>query len=192
VNSRLSSTRARILAVIALAMATLSAGASSLALLTDTATLNQKDVIAVVDLSLNGQTTLNIPDRVWYQAGSSYVPFEVRNQGNADLRYAIQSTATGGTLDNELQVTARANGSSTFCNAVDFTTQGANIGATNVTPSNFDIGSPSQGAQTNDRQLTAGQTEWLCLKVTLPVGYTATGENSWTSTFFAEQTANNP
>jgi hypothetical protein len=57
------------------------------------------------------------------------------------------------------------------------------------------IGDPTQGGQAGDRTLAAGSSETLCFKASLSLGTTNAYQgatSTYTFTFAAEQTANNP
>jgi hypothetical protein len=121
----------------------------------------------------------------------------VSNTGTGVLRYAISGTSTdadGKHLNTQLLVTVRQpdgnagsscalmTGNSLFSAVVP--TAGVNM-----------VGDPTQGAQAGDRTLTAGSTETLCFKASLPLATTNAYQgtaSTYTFTFNAEQTANNP
>jgi hypothetical protein len=112
----------------------------------------------------------------------------VTNAGTGDLRYALSTVATNA-LGNQLQLTIRVDDGS---NCATFT--GASVlPATTLNGAGF--GSSAQGFQSGDRNLTAGNSEVLCFRVSLPLstGNAFQGVTSAaTFTFDAEQTANNP
>ena len=194
-KSMIQSTKAKILLVLLFALATVGAGAGSLALLTDSVAINQKDTIATIDLTVNGNGFYNVPERIWFGTGTQYQPVVLKNAGNSEIRYAIASTVTGNPiLDTELRITGRAfpGNAAGLCNAIDFLNTGTTLNGTTLSPSAFDFGSPSQGAQAGDRVLLPAQEETICMKVNLPAGYTATGSLTWSMLMSAEQTYLNP
>jgi hypothetical protein len=111
----------------------------------------------------------------------------IRNDGTADLRYAMTATATNA-LGDELLLEVRTVG--TGCSNWD--------GTDVVTSTALDggaFGDPTAGADAGDRTLAAGGSEVLCFRVSLPLAAPGAlqGETSdATFTFDAEQTANNP
>ena len=121
----------------------------------------------------------------------------VSNTGTGALRYSITGTSTdadGKHLNTVLLVIVRqpdvagGNSCAAFTGTVLFSavvpTAGVNM-----------VGDPTQGFQAGDRALAAGTNETLCFKASLPF---ATGNafqgaaSTYTFTFNAEQTANNP
>jgi predicted ribosomally synthesized peptide with SipW-like signal peptide len=117
-------------------------------------------------------------------------PLTVSNSGTADFRYAATSTATnpdGKNLAGAINLIVKTQGTS--CSAFDGTTLYS--GALN----GFAFGNPAPGNQSGDRTLTAGSSEVLCFRASLPIGTGNTYQNATTTfsvTFDAEQTANNP
>ena len=136
---------------------------------------------------------------IWEMWGEIYGAIDVSNGGSLELRYAVKSTTTENVLAAQLDMTVRGPAaSSTGCDAAGFGTYGSGVlyatgDLGNTTPINL-IGDPAQGAQANDRTLTAGANEFMCFKVNLPL---ATGNSfqGLTSTatidFVSEQTVNN-
>jgi hypothetical protein len=121
----------------------------------------------------------------------------VSNTGTGALRYAISGTSTDADakhLNTQLLITVKQPdgnaGSSctlmtgnTLFNAV-VPTAGVNM-----------VGDPTQGNQAGDRTLAAATNETLCFKASLPIGTSNAYQGStstYTFTFNAEQTANNP
>lgn len=125
-------------------------------------------------------------------------PVTVSNAaGTASLRYAITGASTddGKHLDTQLLITVRradgnAGASCTlFTGDVLFASAVVPVGPINM------VGDPAQGVQTGDRPLAGGASETLCFKASLPLGTPIAYQgatSTYTFTFIAEQTANNP
>lgn len=121
----------------------------------------------------------------------------VSNTGTAQLRYAISGTSTdadGKHLNTQLLIIVRqpdgnaGNSCTLFNGNVLFNavvpTAGVNM-----------VGDPTQGPQAGDRTLNSGTSETLCFKASLPLGTANAYQgatSTYTFTFDAEQTANNP
>jgi spore coat-associated protein N len=130
-------------------------------------------------------------------AGVPGAAVTVSNTGTGALRYAISGTSTDADskhLNTQLLITVRQpdgnagsscalmTGNSLFSAVVP--TAGLNM-----------VGDPTQGNQAGDRTLAAGTNETLCFKASLPLGTTNAFQgatSTYTFTFAAEQTANNP
>jgi hypothetical protein len=113
----------------------------------------------------------------------------VSNAGTGDLRYSISVGATNA-LGAALQLTIKTQDGGGGCAAFTGTSV---LAATTL--NGAAVGSPVQGAQAGDRNLAAGTSEVLCLRVSLALstGNALQGVSSAaTFTFDAEQTANNP
>lgn len=125
-------------------------------------------------------------------------PLSVQNSGSAQLRYAVSGAATnadGKGLKDQLVLTIKT---------VDVTSPGTpcdNFDGTTLYSGDLDgttgalVGSSAQGAQSGDRVLNGGASEYLCFRVELPLSTSNAFENAATTatfTFDAEQTANNP
>jgi hypothetical protein len=186
------------LGVLALALASLSAGRLSLALFTD-----QESVAAAFSTGTVVLDDVRIAGLTMTTAGM--VPGDtvtddvaVENDGSVQLRYAV-STATSNAdakgLRDVLTLAVRT---------VDVTTPGVPcdnfdgtvvLSAAALSASGAGFGDPAAGVQAGDRTLAAAASETLCFRVALPV---ATGNAyqaataTTTFTFDAEQTAGNP
>lgn len=193
-RNRINSTKVRILAVLAFAIATVTAGAGSLALLTDRAIVNMPQQVETIVITANNQHTLNIPLKTWRDAGTekNYQPILIKNGGNGELRYSITSNATGNpTLNSALEVSAKFNSDPARCTAAEWGGLGAN-GVSAVTPDNFDIGNPNQGAQSGDRLLAPGVEAMMCIETKYTAPVTDGTVLNWVADINAEQTFNNP
>ncbi|MDQ3938045.1 MAG: CalY family protein [Chloroflexota bacterium] len=114
----------------------------------------------------------------------------VTNNGSAQLRYALSTSAANGDgkgLREVISLTIKSEGAS--CATFNGTTLYAGVLAGGA------FGNSTPGGQLGDRALNAGTSETLCFRAELP---TATGNEyqgattTATFTFDAEQTANNP
>lgn len=121
----------------------------------------------------------------------------VSNTGSGALRYAITGTSTDADvkhLNTQLLIIVRqpdgnaGNSCALFTGTVLFNavvpTAGVNM-----------VGNPAQGNQAGDRVLAAGVSETLCFKASLPFATPNAYQgaaSTYTFTFNAEQTANNP
>lgn len=121
----------------------------------------------------------------------------VSNTGTGALRYSITGTSTdadGKHLNTVLLLTVRQPDGNAGASCAAFT---GNILFNAVVPTAgvAMVGSSTQGFQAGDRALAAGTNETLCFKASLPIG---TGNafqgaaSTYTFTFDAEQTSNNP
>ncbi len=117
---------------------------------------------------------------------------DVQNNGTLDYIYAVTVGTTPATdLDTELDLEIKG---------IDVTTPGVpcddfdgavlyTLGDLVPAPANL-IGDPATGSQAGDRTLTAGNSEFLCFKVTLPSAASNTAQGLSTTatfTFSAEQ-----
>jgi predicted ribosomally synthesized peptide with SipW-like signal peptide len=186
-------TRLLAIAVAGLAVVSMSAGAMSLALFTDTETVDGTfssgtivlDAAKVDALSLT--TSLMPGDQITDDV-------VVENDGTAELRYDVSaasvddSSPNGGALYEALTVTV--NGPD-----VDLVPDGTpcdDFDGSEVLPSTT-LGATTTVA--SDRVLASGGNETLCFRVALPdtTGDAYQGAATTTTfTFAAEQTANNP
>ena len=120
----------------------------------------------------------------------------VSNTGTGTFRYAITGASTDADtkhLDTQLLITIRqadaGGGCAAFTGAVLFANAVVPIGPINM------VGNPAAGAQAGDRQLAGGVSETLCFKASLPIGTLIAYQgatSTYTFTFIAEQTSNNP
>lgn len=122
-------------------------------------------------------------------------PVTVSNAGTGTFRYAITGASTDTDtkhLDTQLLITIRQADAGGGCAA--FTGTSLFSGVVPVGPINL-VGDPTPGAQAGDRTLAGGVNETLCFKASLPIGTLIAYQgatSTYTFTFIAEQTANNP
>ena len=190
------------LLLVVAAAATIGAASFSLAIFTSSATVGANAfttgtiVLGVAPATAVFTSASMMPgDSV--PAGTPGQALTVSNTGTGTLRYAISGTSTDSDskhLNTQLLVVVRQpdgnagsscalmTGTSLF-NAV-VPTAGVNM-----------VGDATQGNQTGDRTLAAGVSETLCFKASLPLTTPNTFQSTastYTFTFAAEQTANNP
>jgi hypothetical protein len=171
----------------AVSLLTIGAGSISLAQFTDSATSTWAFTTGTIDISTNPAVLTAVNGMM--PGDSSTQALTVTNGGSGDLRYAISVAATNA-LGSALQLTIKTVDGGGGCAA--FT--GASVLAA-TTLNGAAVGNPAQGANAGDRNLLAGASEVLCLRVSLPLS-TANAmqgaSSAATFTFDAEQTANNP
>ena len=194
--------RNRILVLVgAAAMLTIAGGAFSLAVFTDTETVDGtfSSGTIILDAAKIDALDLALGD-TWVPGDSVTGSVDVENDGTNPLRYSLDTTSTsvagpnGGVLNAALTVEVRtidATTPGTKCDDFDGTVlQAAEVlGASNVM-----FGDPSPTDGTGDRTVAAGATDVLCIRVSLPIatGDTYQGATATTTfTFNAEQTENN-
>ncbi len=173
--------------LMTLSIGSLGAGAFSLAVFTDTAATDGGFSTGTVDLATSPSTLFTVTDML--PGDSTSATLTVTNNGTAQLRYAMTSTATNAdskNLRSQIQVDIKPGS----CPSASPSLYSGALGSGSAT-----FGDPTQGAQAGDRVLAGGASENLCFTVSLPL---ATGNayqgaaTTATFTFDAEQTANNP
>lgn len=191
--------RRRILAFLVpmLAIAGLGAGQLSLALFTDSETVNATFDTGSVVLDAGRIDVLVLTTTAMMPGDSITDDVVVENDGTAQLRYAMTTASTnadGLALRDVLTLTVQTidvTTPSTPCDDFDGATV---LAATALGASGAGFGTPAPGAQGGERPLNATASETLCFRVSLP---SATGSGyqgaatTTTFTFDAEQTANN-
>lgn len=173
------------------------AGQLSLALFTDTETVNATFNTGTIDLDAAKVDALVLTSGAMMPGDSITDDVVVENDGTAELRYAMTTASTnadGLGLRDVLTLTVKT---------VDVTTPGTPcddfdgtsvLAATALGASAAKFGDPTAGDVTGDRTLSAASNETLCFRVTLPSGTGNAYQGSATTTTFtfnAEQTANN-
>jgi hypothetical protein len=172
--------------LLTLAIASLGAGAFSLAIFTDSAASGGTFTAGTIDIATSPSTLFTVAAIMPGDSGSANLT--VQNNGTGQLRYAMTSSSTnadGLGLRSQLGLTITA-GACPGAGAPLYNSvlQGAGFG--NV--------APTPGGDPGDRVLNAGASEQLCFAWSLPL---ATGNayqgatTTATFTFDAEQTANN-
>lgn len=181
---RIGRRRALAILLAASSLATVGAGAMSLAVFTDSRTSSGSWTAGTIVLGVAPATTFTATGILPGDTGSQTVT--VSNSGTGDLRYAMTSASTnldGKGLATQMTLTIKLG----TCVAPTTTLYtGTLAGAL--------LGDPTQGAQAGDRTVAAGASDSLCLAWTFPPAsgnaYQAAA-TSTTFTFAAEQTANN-
>jgi hypothetical protein len=174
------------LLLAASAALTVGAGASTLAIFTDSADATAAFSTGTVDLTAAPATVFTASGIYPGDSGSQTVT--VSNGGTGSLRYAMTTAATnadGLGLAAQLQLTITAG----TCPGAG----GPLYGAAALGSAAF--GDPAQGAQAGDRTLAGAASEALCFAWSLPstTGNAFQGAaTTATFTFAAEQTVNNP
>jgi hypothetical protein len=181
-NRRAKRRRALLAILLASSLATLGAGAMSLAVFTDADATDGAWTTGTISLVAGPATTFGSGNLMPGDTGTQTVT--VLNDGTGELRYAMESTETDpdGLLDQmDLDILAGS------CAAP---------GATLYSGPFADafLGSDAQGNDPGDRTVAAGDTDSLCFSWSLPLG---TGNafqdvtGAATFDFLAEQTDNN-
>ena len=171
----------------AVSILTIGAGSISLAQFTDSATSTWAFTTGTIDVNTSPSVLTAVSNML--PGDTSTQALTVSNGGTGDLRYAISVAATN-TLGAQLQLTIKTQDGGGGCAAFTGTSVLAATGLNGAA-----VGSSAQGANAGDRNLTAGSSEVLCFRVSLPLatGNSFQGASSAaTFTFSAEQTANNP
>jgi predicted ribosomally synthesized peptide with SipW-like signal peptide len=179
-----------------LVVGALTAATMSLAIFTDTASVDSNAFTAgKIDINATPASTLvaftnQVPGKV---VGPNALL--VSNDGTGEMRYAVTSTSTNTDakgLAAQLALNVSLMTPETTC-ATDPTPtpiyNGSLVAATAL------IGDPAEGGQTGDRILAAGASETLCFTITFPRASGNTfmlATTDTTFTFDAEQTYVNP
>jgi predicted ribosomally synthesized peptide with SipW-like signal peptide len=181
-----------------LAIFGIGAGQLSLALFTDTETVDATFDTGTIVLDAAKIDALVLTTSAMMPGDSVTDDVVVENDGTAQLRYAMTTSSTnadGLGLRTVLTLTVReidATLPATPCDNFDGTLV---LAATVLGATTAGFGDPTAGADTGDRTLDAASNETLCFRVTLPSG-TGNGfqgaSTTTTFTFDAEQTASNP
>ena len=184
-----------------LTVASIGVGAVSLAVFTDTETVDATFTSGTIILDATKVDALNLAlGDNWVPGDSVTGSVDVENDGTNPLRYSLNTTTTsvaganGGVLNTALLVEVKTVDATTplvKCDNFDGTALQASevLGASNVM-----FGSVSPTVGTGDRTVVAAATDVLCIRVSLPIatGDTMQGATAVaTFTFNAEQTENN-
>jgi predicted ribosomally synthesized peptide with SipW-like signal peptide len=198
-TERRRSRRRRLVFILpVLAMVGVGAGQLSLALFTDSETVDATFGTGSIDLDAAKIDALVLTSSAMMPGDSITDDVVVENDGTAQLRYAMTTTSTnadGLGLRDVLTLTVKtvdATLPATPCDDFDGTTV---LAATVLGASGASFGDPTAGADSGDRTLNAASNETLCFRVTLPSGTGNAYQGAATTTTFtfaAEQTASNP
>jgi predicted ribosomally synthesized peptide with SipW-like signal peptide len=184
----------------ALTVASIGVAATTMAVFTDTETVDATFTSGTIILDPAKIDALTLTSTAMMPGDVITGSVDVENDGSAQLRYSLNTTSTsvagpgGGVLNAALLVevkTIDATTPVTKCNDFDGTALQASeaLGASNIM-----FGSVSPTVGTGDRIVAAAATDVLCIRVSLPLatGDTFQGATAVTTfTFNAEQTANN-
>lgn len=177
--------RALVLLLLSASLATLGAGAVSLAVFTDSQAATGSWSAGSVVLDVNPSVAFTASDIMPGDVGSQTLA--VSNTGTGDLRYAMTSSATnadGKNLAGQLDLTIETGA----CGSTTGTLFSGKLDAAA-------FGDPTSGADAGDRSLAAGGSEDLCFSWSFPLASGNAYQSAATTatfTFDAEQTANNP
>jgi len=181
--------RGMVVLMLSLSIASLGAGAFSLALFTDQATVGANAFnTGTIDLTTSPTTAL-LTNAAMFPGDVVNGTLVVTNAGTGALRYSMTTSNTNATLAAGLTLQVRTIG--TGCANFDGTDVVASVALSG--PGNG-FGSVTSGFQAGDRSLAVGASETLCFRVSLPLSADNTYQNlsnTTTFTFDAEQTKNN-
>jgi spore coat-associated protein N len=190
--------RMLVLLVPMLGLIGLGAGQLSLALFTDSESVDATFGTGSIDLDAAKIDALVLTTSSMMPGDSITDDVVVENDGTAQLRYAMTTASTnadGKGLRDVLTLTVKtidATTPGTPCDNFDGTTV---LAATVLGASGAGFGNPTPGANAGDRTLNAASNETLCFRVALPSGTGNAYQGATTTTTFtfdAEQTASNP
>jgi predicted ribosomally synthesized peptide with SipW-like signal peptide len=197
-NERRRRRRRLLLILPVLAMVGVGAGQLSLALFTDSETVNATFGTGSIDLDATRIDALVLTSSAMMPGDSITDDVVVENDGTAQLRYAMTTASTNADtlgLRDVLTLTVKTvdvTTPGTPCDDFDGTTV---LASTALGAATAGFGDPTAGADAGDRVLDAAANETLCFRVSLPSG-TGNGyqgaATTTTFTFDAEQTASNP
>ncbi len=198
----MDSKRKRILLILvaALSVASIGVAATTMAVFTDTETVDATFSTGTITLDAAKIDALTLTSAAMMPGDVVTGSVDVENDGSAQLRYSLNTTSTsaagpsGGVLNAALLVevkTIDATTPGTKCDDFDGTALQVSevLGASNVM-----FGSVSPTVGTGDRIVDAAATDVLCIRVSLPLATDETFQGATavtTFTFNAEQTANN-
>ena len=184
VRSR-SRRRATAAMLTSLSIATLGAGAMSLAVFTDSDAAAGGWSAGTIELGVDAGASFSAVGILPGDTGTKTITVE--NNGTGDLRYALVASATnddGKALAAAIALEIRPGA----CPSAAAAVYAGDLGSAT-------FGDPSQGADAGDRTVAAGASEDLCFSWSFPL----TAGNAYqgaattaTFDFAAEQTANNP
>ena len=177
--------RALVAILFGASLATLGAGAMSLAVFSDSQASSGAWTTGTIVLGVTPSTAFSATNILPGDTGSQTI--NVANSGTGALRYAISTGATntdGKGLAAQMTLTV----SPGTCASPGSSVYSGALGSAAV-------GSAAQGSQAGDRSLAAGANENLCFAWSFPLSSGNAFQNAATTatfTFAAEQTANNP
>jgi hypothetical protein len=176
----------------------------SLALFTDSQTDQSTFTAGTIVLDPTKIAAMDLTTSAMMPGDAVRSPVEVKNNGTAQLRYAVSQASTNAdTKDLRSQLllvvrTADTGGGTDFATDGDYCDDatGTSLHASVAMGASSNlVGDPTQGSQSGDRTLNSSASEVLCFYVDLPISATNAVQGATTTTTFtfaAEQTANNP
>jgi hypothetical protein len=177
--------RALVVILIGASLATLGAGAMSLAVFSDSQASSGAWTTGTIVLGVTPSAAFSATNIMPGDTGSQTI--NVSNSGTGALRYAISTSATntdGKGLAAQMTLTV----SPGTCASPGSSVYSGALGSAAV-------GSATQGSQAGDRSLAAGANENLCFAWSFPLASGNGFQDAATTatfTFAAEQTVNNP
>jgi len=183
-----------LVATVALSMASVGAGAFTLAIFTSTASNGSNAfTVGTLGIGLAPASALISFSPILPGDPPTTGTLTVSNSGNSTLRYAMTTTATNtdakGLRDQMTLVIKTKDTNTAGCGNFNGTQLYSGTLAAGV------IGDSTVGFQTGDRSLAGSASEVLCFQAALPSSTTIAFQGATTTatfTFNAEQTANNP
>jgi Camelysin metallo-endopeptidase len=174
--------------LLASSLATVGAGAMSLAVFTDSKASTGAWTTGSIVLGVSPATAFSVTGIMPGDAGTQIIG--VTNSGTSQMRYSMSSVVT------------ESDGKGLAAQMTLLVTDGPVLGGVCTGNTVYTgslagaaFGSSTAGAQAGDRNVTAGVTQNLCFGWSFPPGSGnayQTATTSSTFTFAAEQTANNP
>jgi spore coat-associated protein N len=189
--------RRPVLLLVILAAVGIGAAQFSLALFTDTETVDGVFSAGSIDLDGVKIDALTLSTGALMPGDTITDDVVVSNVGTAQLRYAMTTTSTNPDtklLRDVLTLTVKTIDVTTPLTPCDNFDGTSVLAATVLGFNTAKFGDVTQGAQAGDRVLNAAASETLCFRVSLPIGTGNAYQSATTTTTFsfaAEQTANN-
>jgi hypothetical protein len=176
--------RALVAILLSASVATLGAGAMSLAVFTDTEAVDGDWSTGTIILGVDAGVSFTADDILPGDDGTKHIVVE--NNGTGDLRYSLSTSATddGSALADQINLVIETG---------DCTAAGTEL--YNGALSGAEWGDPAPGVQDDERDIDAGLTEDLCFAWDFPLASGNSYQDKTTTatfTFDAEQRANNP
>lgn len=190
--NRIHSTKARIVAVLVLALSTFAASLGSLAVLNDTFVSTNNFSVATIDLTGNTEQSVSHDFAPLFN-GSPYAEafaITLNNAGSAELRYAMTGTgSTGNATWNGVGFTIHSVASPAACTTA---LNSAGALSNDAVSGPVVVGSNAPGQQAGDRVLAAGASEVICFVAKAASPTAVAGTYTKLVNFEAESTYLNP
>jgi hypothetical protein len=186
VPARRNRRRMLVAMLLASSLATVGAGAMSLAVFTDSKASTGAWTTGTIVLGVTPAAAFSATNIMPGDAGAQVIA--VQNTGTGALRYAVSTVISGDTKGLAAQMTLNITTgavSGTTCTGTSIYTGTLSAAA---------LGNPAQGADAGDRAVAAGATDNLCFAWTFPKASGNAFQGAATNASFnfaAEQTANN-